>query len=517
MHVDARTLDDGTTIEGDLCIVGAGAAGISMALEWIGTSHKVILLEGGGFEVNPTMQNRYKGKVVGQPYFPLEAARLHAFGGTTGHWGGLCSPFDPIDFEARDYVPHSGWPIRREDLDPYYARANQLVEIGPHEWDAAYWANMDRQRVSLPLREEVVYTKMWQFSPPTRFGTTYRDDITEARNIHLYTYASATEVTANAPVNRITGLRVKTPNGKEHRVRARRYVLACGALQNARLLLASNQQATKGLGNDNDLVGRYFMEHIEMPGGQLILTTPQPISLYMLMFMTTKARGELALTATTQREKRILNGTASLTPGVYEGQLQGTFDRLPAELWRDQVWNVSNEELKQWVDTTWAPDPDQPAPSEQRAFELFTRQEQAPNPNSRVTLTEEKDALGMPRIALDWQLTDLDRRSMRTYYEVLGQEMGRSGIGRVQILEWLREEGGPWPDFVSGGWHHMGTTRMHDDPKQGVVDANCQVHGLSNLYIAGSGVYPTSGSANPTLTLIALTLRLSDYLQAEME
>jgi choline dehydrogenase-like flavoprotein len=122
----------------------------------------------------------------------------------------------------------------------------------------------------------------------------------------------------------------------------------------------------------------------------------------------------------------------------------------------------------------------------------------------------------MPRVALDWQLTELDKRSIRGFYEALGREMGRSGIGRVQILDWLLEDDSSWPDFVSGGWHHMGTTRMSDDPSQGVVDPNGKVHGLSNLYVAGSAVYPTAGAANPTLTLIALSLRLSDHLKTKI-
>ncbi len=122
----------------------------------------------------------------------------------------------------------------------------------------------------------------------------------------------------------------------------------------------------------------------------------------------------------------------------------------------------------------------------------------------------------MPRARLDWRLTELDKRSIRTFYQLLGQEFGRSGIGRVQILDWLFGDDRTWPPFLSGGWHHMGTTRMHADPKQGVVDANCRVHGLGNLYVAGAAVYPTAGSANPTLTLVALSLRLSDHLKTTL-
>ena len=158
-----------------------------------------------------------------------------------------------------------------------------------------------------------------------------------------------------------------------------------------------------------------------------------------------------------------------------------------------------------------------PARTDQRDYRLFTRQEQAPNPSSRITLSEELDALGMPRVIMDWQLTELDKRSIREFYLALGEEMGRSGLGRVQVADWLLEaDDRSWPEFLGGGWHHMGTTRMHNNPREGVIDSDCKVHGLSNLHIAGSAAFPTSGAANPTLTLVSLTLRLADHLREKL-
>lgn len=518
MHTDARTLENGTAIQGDLCIVGAGAAGISIAREWTNSSLNVVLLEGGGFDLEPEMQDLYRGDIIGQPYYPLQAARLHYFGGTTGHWAGFCSPYDPIDFETRPWVPHSGWPIRREELAPFYARAQSILDLGPYPYDPEYWQKRDKELEPFPLDPNTVWTKMWQFSPPTRFGTKYRDAIVNARNVHLYTHANVCEIEANEGLSAVDGLRVRALDGKEHRVKARCYVLACCSIQNARLLLASNRQASAGLGNTHDLVGRYFMEHLEIPSGELVLAKPQSTrtKMYMLDFGVTKARAELALSARAQKEHGILNGTASLEPGTLGEQVQSTFQFLPPELLKaTMAWEkggkVGPSPLKESlppaaIDALQAP----------RNFHLMTRQEQAPNPNSRVTLSAEKDPLGMPRARLDWQLTELDKRSIRTYYKVLGQEMGRSGVGRVQLRDWLLSDDRTWPPFISGGWHHMGTTRMHADPKQGVVDANCRVHGLGDLYIAGAAVYPTAGSANPTLTLVALSLRLSDYIRTKL-
>ncbi len=518
MHTDARTLENGTLIQGDLCIVGAGAAGISIAREWANSPLNVVLLEGGGFDFEPEMQALYRGDIVGQPYYPLQAARLHYFGGTTGHWAGFCSTYDPIDFETRSWVPHSGWPIRREELDPFYARAQKVLELGPYEYDAKDWVKRDKNLEPLPLDPNAVWTKMWQFSPPTRFGTKYRDEIVNSRNVHLYTHANVCEIEANDGLSAVDSLRVRTLDGNECRVKARCYVLACCTIQNARLLLASNRRASAGLGNAHDLVGRYFMEHLEMPGGELVLAKPKSTKtkMYAFDFGTTKARGELALSARAQEEHGILNGTASVEAGNLGDQVPSTFQFFDTTLLAaTRAWNKGGRKgpppIAAKLGAAGAPPPSVP-----RFFHLVTRQEQAPNPDSRVTLGTEKDALGVPRARLDWRLTELDKRSIRTYYKVLGQEMGRSGVGRVQLHDWLLSDDRTWPSFLSGGWHHMGTTRMHADPRQGVVDANCRVHGIGNLYVAGAAVYPTAGSANPTLTLVALSLRLSDYIRTKL-
>ncbi|MFL5611406.1 MAG: FAD-dependent oxidoreductase [Gemmatimonadaceae bacterium] len=516
MHTDARTLPTGTVLEGDLCIVGAGASGITIAREFANSPLKVILLEGGGFDFDPQLQDLFRGEIVGQPYFPLQAAALHYFGGSTNHWAGYCSLYDPIDFEKRDWVPHSGWPITRADLDPFYARAQSVLDLGPYKYDAADWKNGDADRVPLLPDSRVVWTKMWQFSPPTRFGIKYRDEIVNSPNIHLYTHANVVEVEANEELTAVRSARIRGFDGKEYHARARRFVLACHTIQNARLLLASNRQARTGLGNGNDLVGRYFMEHFEMPSGELALADPQSTKtkLYEFAGLGGPPRGELALTAATQREHRILNGTANVEAGNYGDQVPSTFQFIDTVMMNKmRAWQKGGRKGPPPIRVAAAAlAPRDKGPP--RFYHMMTRQEQAPNPDSRVTLSAEKDALGMPRAKLDWRVTELDKRSIRTFYQLLGREMGRSGTGRVQIKEWLLSDDKTWPSFISGGWHHMGTTRMHTDPKQGVVDANCKIHGLANLYIGGASVHPTAGAANPTLTLVALSLRLADHLKA---
>jgi len=516
MHTDARTLPNGTVLEGDLCIVGAGASGITIAREFANSPLKVLLLEGGGFEFEQQMQDLYRGENVGLPYFPLQAAALHYFGGTTNHWAGYCSTMEPIDLEKRDWVPHSGWPITRADLDPFYARAQPVLDLGPYKYDAADWKNNDPDRVPLLGDSRVVWTKMWQFSPPTRFGTKYRDEIVKSPNIHLYTHANVVEIEANEGLTAVRSARIRSFDGKEYHARARSFVLACHTIQNARLLLASNRQATTGLGNANDLVGRYFMEHFEMPSGELALADPQSTKtkLYELANLGGPPRGELALTAATQREHRILHGTANVEAGNYGDQVPSTFQFIDTVMMNKvREWQKGGRKGPHPIGIAAAAlAPRDKGPP--RFYHMMTRQEQAPNPDSRVTLSTEKDALGVPRAKLDWRVTELDKRSIRTFYQLLGREMGRTRTGRVQIRDWLLSDDKTWPAFISGGWHHMGTTRMHSDPRQGVVDANCRVHGLANLYIGGAAVFPTAGAVNPTLTLVALSLRLADHLKS---
>jgi choline dehydrogenase-like flavoprotein len=495
-------------MEGDICIVGAGPAGISIAMEWNNTPYKIILLEGGGLEYDDRVQDLYAGKTTGQKYYPLRSARLHYFGGTSNHWAGFCSTFDPIDFEKRDWIPQSGWPIRKTDLDPFYARAQQVLDLGPYEYAASYWQKTDPSMQSMVRENPVVWNKVWQFSPPTRFSEKYGPAIMQSKNIHLYTYANLVDISANEPVSAIRSVTLKNHEGKEHYVKARHFVLACCAIQNARILLASNKQAPRGLGNDNDLVGRYFMEHLEIKSAWLHLFKPDPLKLYALEYGVTRARCELAITRNAQQQYRILNGTASLDPIEIAKNIKPAIETWnsddPRKAGQSFVGSMEEAAKTGQKDLKGA----------SRTYELFSRMEQAPNPDSRVTLDQEKDALGMPRANLHWQMTGLEKRSIRKLYELIGQQVGAAGIGRVRLMEYLQDENdNSWPSFTGGGWHHMGTTRMSEEPKSGVVDPDCKVHGIANLFVAGSACFVTAAAPNPTLTLVALSLRLSDHLK----
>lgn len=509
MLIDARNLPDNTQIEGDLCIIGTGPAGLSIALEWNNTPYKVILLEGGGFDYEEKIQDLYAGQTTGQKYYPLKSTRLHYFGGTSNHWSGYCSTFDPIDFEKRDWVPHSGWPIQRADLDPFYERAQPILDLGPYEYDVAYWQKQDPGLKSLLPDNAAVWNKVWQFSPPTRLNGKYARTIKSSKNIHLYTYANLVDITANEAVTTIKSLTVKNLEGKQHTVRARRFVLACNTIQNARILLSCNKQAPKGLGNDHDLVGRFFMEHMQIKSAWLHLPTPDPLKLYDIQPGITKMRCELSIRREMQTKHRILNGTASFMPLAIARNA-----RASIETWNDQDPRKSLANMRT-LGAAARRSAGTPSSAGTNTWMLSTRIEQAPNPASRITLDTEKDALGMPRAILHWELTPLEKRSTRMLYELIGQQVGAAAVGRLQLMEHLQDPNDfSWPDFTSGGWHHMGTTRMSADPSTGVVDAHNKMHGIDNLFIAGASVFVTSAAPNPTLTITALSLRLSDHLRS---
>jgi choline dehydrogenase-like flavoprotein len=459
------------------------------------------------------MQDLYKGTNAGLPYYSLESSRLHYFGGTTGHWAGYCSEYDDIDFSKRDWVPHSGWPITKSDLNDYYKKAQTVLEL------KTTFEDENILKTSLQFDTHSIRDKTWYFSPPVRFGKKYRDPIVNAPNIFLYTYANVTDISANDNVSSIRELTIKNLADKEHKVRARTFVLACCAIQNARLLLASNKQAQKGLGNDNDLVGRYFMEHLEMNAADLYLPKARSLDLYRLQFFYTKIRAELALTSKKQEELRVLNGTAALDP------VEKTAETEPAESDAGPPDTSQTEEdpaasLKGWEEAEKYFHSGKYLKekfSRVRQYMLFTRMEQSPNQSSRVMLNNDRDALGVQRVSLNWQLTELEKRSYRKFIETIGVACGLTGTGRVRLHEWLHDEAdASWPSHLAGGWHHMGTTRMSENASSGVVDKNCKVHGVENLFIAGSSCFPTAGSANPTYTIVALTLKLADHLKGLM-
>ena len=272
MIIDFRTLEDHSVIEADLCIVGAGAAGITLAREFLTSKLRVVVIESGGFEPDSGTQSLYRGENVGFKYYPLETCRLRFFGGTTGHWNGQCSPLSEIDFEERPWVPSSGWPIAKADLDPFYKRAHLILGLGPYVYDDDVWRmlQMDGPRLD-PTKVEV---RFWQFSRRLRFGQVYRQDMQAAHNVHVYLHANLLNIQTNRDGSVVDNVEIRSLDGKSGKVKAKTFVLAAGAIENARLLLLSNRVEPMGIGNRFGFVGRFFMEHPEIDCGLVLPINP---------------------------------------------------------------------------------------------------------------------------------------------------------------------------------------------------------------------------------------------------
>jgi choline dehydrogenase-like flavoprotein len=520
MYWDLQELDSKNIFEADICVVGAGAAGISFVNEFLGGTTRVFLLESGGLTFEKRTQELAAGHNVGFPYYPLDLTRFREFGGSTTRWGGACAPLNEIDFEKRRWVPYSGWPITKRDLEPYYARAQGVFEIGPYDYQPESWEGNGIK--FLDLQSNRLVTRIWQLSPETNLGLVSRQAFRQSENVTVLLHANVTEVISNEYATSVEGVRAVTLDGKEAVVKARFIVLACGGIENARVLLLSNKVAKVGIGNERDLVGRFFMEHPHVVPAAIEFGGSRDWKKSYGIFQqhSVGLRAGICLSESAQRSHRVLNYSGivvdryiretttheqasgylalrSILLALKRGQLP--HDLVPRL--RNILFDLDGITIGIYNHFLG------------RNPGIFARSEQAPNPESRVTLSCDKDCLGQNKVQLDWRLTPLDKRTIRVAVDLIGQEFRRLSLGKVTPDEWLIADDTSWPDWLLGGYHHMGTTRMSNSPKNGVVDPNCQVHGVGHLYIAGSSVFPTAGYANPTLTIAAMSIRLADHLK----
>lgn len=524
---------DSNEISGDICIVGAGAAGISLAKQFLNSSLKIILLEAGGMNYEQDSQDLYQGENEGLTNFPLNVSRLRYFGGTTGHWGGACVPLDPVDFEKRDWLPHSGWPFARTELEPYYPLAQKICGAGPYDYSVKTWSHAENAP-PLPLEKTSIESQIVHTSKPIRFGTEYRDELEKAKNIHVILHSNVIDLITGNDDYRITEVRARNIDGRKLSVKAREFVLCTGGIENPRLLLLANKQRSQGLGNQNDLVGRYFMDHIHLvDAGELMLFESLNMKLYERRNVNgTDVRTGLSLSQDALRKNQLMNSWLGFKlVGAPVSQNKKSLNYLnrsfrngdiPEDMWRHV--GIAISDLSERISRKISRDIFQPISNklnDNYTIGFSSHSEQAPNPDSRVYLGDDTDRFGQRKAVLDWRLMDIDHASIRRTIEYMAQEMGATDLGRILLL--LDEEDSIWSsaqsaednDRPSASFHHIGTTRMSNNPKQGVVDENLKIHDLNNLYVLGSSVFPTCGFANPTLTIVALSCRLADHFKTK--
>lgn len=499
--IDARTLPEATEIAADLILIGGGLASISIAKQWAGVGKTVAILESGGRERDMEIQALYAGggmmRGPGNPDRNIDnyliQSRARWYGGSGNVWGGKCCPLDEADFAQRDWLERTGWPVTRTQMNPYYDRACDLLQIPrfSRDWDR----EADAARPALPINDNFfagprVFTALSGEIDSAKFDA-FRNDFVEAsNNISVYLHANVTNIALRRGDRQVESLEVRCLNGRRHTARGRNYVLATGGIENVRLLLASG-----GIGNHSDLLGRCFMGHVtfgvyENADGlntMLSISDGRNMSLYV-----DSARDKVHCVISTS-----LEGQRRFNTGNFTTTLVSTGTPSRPE-------DAALLALAAKLDTNAS------GASEHGCFFMS---EHLPNLDSRLTLLPDYlDPLGMPRIYLDWTYSERDLDDLERSIAALGDALGAEGKGRIRFPV-AREN---LLGTLNMSRHHIGATRMSRDPEHGVVDENSRVHGLCNLYVAGCSIFPTSGIANPTLTILAMSLRLSDHLKRDM-
>ena len=460
-----------------VCVTGSGPAGVTIARELAASGISVVIFEAGGGEVSAESQEFYEGVTNGDPYFGLDATRLRCFGGSSNHWAGWCRTLDAVDFEAKPHVPDSGWPVTRADIEPFLDKTHDILELVPFKQDK-------------PISDDIRWVQLIK-SPAVRFGEKFRSEFEKSGKVALVLNTYVTELVGDG--RRVASAKLWSNGADGGDFSAAAFVICTGGLENSRLLLWSNARSSGGVVPEAAALGRYWMEHPQFEGGDAIL--------FDSSLFEHDAAGEafFSPTAKAMAERQIMNFGIRLIERPYPG-LKAMIADLACQAPDTAEWVARG--LGQHL---------------RCAAQLYVGWEQSPVFDNHVGLhATEKDAAGVPRIELNWKKGELEHRTLLEGLKLFGETLVRNNAGRVRIEEWVTS-GKAYPtDQELAGHHHMGGTRMGTDPKKSVVDANCKVHGMENLYVGGSSVFATSGQCNPTTTIVALALRLGAHLSTEL-
>jgi choline dehydrogenase-like flavoprotein len=517
--IDGSRRDGDVPVDFDICIVGAGPAGLVLADRLRGRGMRIGLIEAGG--PRPTIRNQRMlvDRPSGSGYWDLQNVRVRMVGGSGNRWGGICRPLDGHDLARRDWVDNSGWPLSWSDLAPYYVEAGVELELTDADF-ARSAPDLGARPPDLPPDSgfEIAH---YRLSPRLDFGQDYTAMLRRSHDVTLVTGTNVVELRLGDDGHTLASVETRTFAGARRVVTARRFVLAAGGVENARLLLVSPGRGAAALGNEHDVVGRYFMEHVHAPMAEFVPSDGARLwsSYHYATRRLPRLTNTLVPAVAVQYEQQLLNAALSIGPMWYlaeppfvhwdyhltvpmemayralvaGGPRRTRVARLALEQGRGLWQRVTDRDLRTRGD-------------EDRTRLVYYRGEQPPRRENRVELGAALDEFGRPLAHLHWTVGEQETSNAETVVDRFRELVGKHDLGTVGPT--MRD----WREHIIGGPHHLGTTRMSDDPRYGVVDADCRVHSVDNLYVAGSSVFATGGHANPTLTLIALTLRLADHL-----
>jgi choline dehydrogenase-like flavoprotein len=484
--------------------------------------------------------------------------RCRTLGGSTAAWAGKSAAFDAIDFAPRAWVPHSGWPFPREELTPFLDRAAAHLNLGPNVYDDAFWTMSGGAPPQPQFPAEVLRSFFWQFARSRidhmdlmRFGPEFERE--NAANVRVLTNATVTEVLTDKEGSRVIGVALASLEGKRAAVHATTVVLAASGIENPRLLLASRRARPEGLGNAHDLVGRFLMDH---PGARIAHFEQADVGRLSHRF------GFYALNQG-GRAHMYMHGL-SLSPDLQEREgllncaLYMMEERAPDDPW-DALKRLLRMQSKSLFSDAWAVAKSPGLMAKGLAMKAFEHRlmpgplktlivniairfnpnfvareflsrglphkltglsvdaicEQSPDPESRISLSDRVDAMGVPLARVNWKLDPRSGASLIRLARLIEEEFPKAGLPKPILADWVkagRVEDAAIIDMA----HTVGATRMATDPRHGVVDTNCQVFGIDGLYVAGGSVFPTSGHANPTLMILSLAIRLADHLKSRL-
>ncbi len=517
------------SLQCDICIIGTGPAGATIARELSNTSLRVTVLESGGTGRQEATDALNEIESVGWPrQMDQWLRRNRIVGGSSSTWSGRCAPFNEIDLQFRDWVSYSGWPFEIDDLIHYFDRGAKYLGLGAGSrfTDDRVWTHIGHRQPKLGLDQDKLLPMFWQFS---RDPINQYDVVRFGRHLTVGDLGSNVTLVTNATVLRIkateSGAAVKSVEfsavgGRQWSLPASTVVVCAGGIENARLLLSSNDVVAQGLGNKNDLVGRFLMDHLGGTVARFQMKQGRAALNRFGSFKSRAAGGNLykfgvRLSPAIQRSEQLLNcaiwvGTHSTADDPWNALTR--FLRGKANVRQDPLVILMNTNLlfrglKERLIFHRA------LPRRLDAICLDAMCEQVPNPSSRITLSDRRDRLGMRIPRIDWRVSEEEARAMRRITELMVEQLSRMGLEPPVFEDWVRD-GAMLPQTFQDLAHPTGTTRMADDPARGVVDAQCQVHGVNGLFIGGSSVFPTAGHANPTQMIVALALRLADTLKS---
>ena len=463
----------------EFIIVGAGPAGITLALELEKKNLSSLLIESGGLEITEKDQSRYKGNVYGDRYFDLDVTRLSFFGGSSNHWGGNCAPLDEIDFTT--------WPIKKNELDKYESGTRQILEIkNPFE----KYIKTKLNSFNLSSMEESA----------VNFKDKYYEKIKNSKKILLLLNTNVECFMSSETNPRNVDKLILNNFNNKYQIsfnKKSQFILACGGIENSRILLWSKIKSKNNF-LKNLPIGNYWMEHPTGEIGQFVGEKNKIEKLF-----ENKKNYYLVPSKEFIIEKKINNIRFNIF--FWETLDQKTFKHkikdlicLAPNLGKKIIENISSNIVHCLSVIQYSA-------------------EQKPDFENKITLSNfEKDNFDVPKINLNWSIKDDVFNSLRVTLEELGEQIIENDIGRVGIDKYVYESSFKESNDIFGNHHHMGGTTMNNKKFLGVVDKNLKINDVDNFYVLGSSVFPSGGHFNPTYTIIQLALRLSDHLKEKL-